>query len=63
MSSQYEVFDPATLEVVAQVPENTAEDTRQAALRARAALRGWRRDRGARAEALVKIAELSLIHI
>ncbi|KGF20501.1 aldehyde dehydrogenase family protein [Pseudoglutamicibacter albus] len=57
MSSQYEVLDPATLEVVAQVPENTAEDTRQAALRARAALRGWRRDRGARAEALVKIAE------
>ena len=39
MSSHYEVFDPATLEVVAQVPENTAEDTRQAALRARAALR------------------------
>ena len=57
MSSHYEVLDPATLEVVAQVPENTAEDTRQAALRARAALRGWRRDRGARAEALVKIAE------
>ena len=57
MSTHYDVLDPATLEVVARVPENTAEDTRQAAVRARAALRGWQRDRVARAEALVKIAD------
>lgn len=57
MSTFYDVLDPATLDVVAQVPENTAEDTRQAALRARSALRSWERDRGARADALVKIAE------
>lgn len=57
MSTHYDVLDPATLEVVTQVPENTAEDTRQAAQRARTALRSWQRDRAARTAALLQIAD------
>ncbi|MFC0582797.1 aldehyde dehydrogenase family protein [Micrococcoides hystricis] len=56
MTDKYDVYDPATLELVAQVPENTAEDTHAAALRAQAALPSWQQNRTARRQALLAIS-------
>lgn len=51
-ASQYEVHDPATLELVGHAPENTAEDVEAAVEAARAASAGWAADREARRSAL-----------
>lgn len=51
-ASQYEVHDPATLELVGHAPENTAEDVEAAVEAARTASAGWAADREARRSAL-----------
>lgn len=57
-TAHYEVFDPATLEVVGRAPENTQEDVEQAVAAARAAARGWAADRESRRAALRAAAAL-----
>lgn len=51
-AAQYEVHDPATLELVGHAPENTAEDVDLAIAAARTASGGWAADREARRSAL-----------
>lgn len=51
-AAQYEVFDPATLELVGHAPDNTAQDVEAAVAAAGAASAGWARDREARRSAL-----------
>jgi acyl-CoA reductase-like NAD-dependent aldehyde dehydrogenase len=51
-ASQYEVHDPATLELVGHAPENTAEDVELAVAAARIASAGWAADREVRRSAL-----------
>lgn len=57
-AAYYEVFDPATLEVVGQAPEHTTEDVEQAVAAARAAAPRWAADREARRAALRAAAAL-----
>ncbi|MBD7996480.1 aldehyde dehydrogenase family protein [Arthrobacter sp. Sa2CUA1] len=52
----YEVFDPATLEVVGTAPLHTAEDMERAVALAGTAAAAWAADRGARRSALRSIA-------
>jgi len=51
-ATQYEVHDPATLELVGHAPENTAQDVEAAVADARAASAGWAADREARRNSL-----------
>jgi len=51
-AAQYEVHDPATLELVGHAPENTAADVELAVAAARTASAGWAADREARRSAL-----------
>lgn len=51
-AAQYEVHDPATLELIGHAPEHTAEDVELAVAAARAASHGWAADREARRSAL-----------
>jgi hypothetical protein len=51
-AAQYEVHDPATLELVGHAPENTAADVELAVAAARTASAGWAADREARRRAL-----------
>ncbi|GAC1372342.1 MAG: aldehyde dehydrogenase family protein [Pseudarthrobacter sp.] len=51
-AAQYEVHDPATLELVGHAPENTAEDVELAVAAARTASPGWAADREVRRSAL-----------
>ncbi|MCU1436478.1 MAG: Aldehyde dehydrogenase [Pseudarthrobacter sp.] len=51
-AAQYEVHDPATLELIGYAPENTAQDVELAVTAARTASAGWTADREARRSAL-----------
>ena len=51
-AAQYEVHDPATLELIGYAPENTAQDVELAVTAARNASAGWAVDREARRSAL-----------
>lgn len=57
-SPAYDVFDPATLDVVGQAPEHTEADVQQAVEAAQAAARNWALDREARRHAMRQIAQL-----
>ncbi|QDG90231.1 aldehyde dehydrogenase family protein [Pseudarthrobacter sp. NIBRBAC000502770] len=57
-ATQYEVHDPATLELVGHAPENTAQDVEAAVAAARAASAGWAADREARRNSLLAGAAL-----
>ena len=57
-AAQYEVHDPATLELVGLAPEHTAEDVELAVAAARTASHGWAADREARRSALRASASL-----
>lgn len=52
MSTQYQVLDPATLEVVGEAPQHDAAEVDRRVRAAHAALRGWSGHRDARADAL-----------
>ncbi|MFL4473388.1 aldehyde dehydrogenase family protein [Paeniglutamicibacter sp. MACA_103] len=54
----YDVFDPATLEVVGQAPEHTEVDVQRAIDAAKGAARAWGADREARRQALREAARL-----
>lgn len=53
----YDVFDPATLDVVGQAPEHTEADVQQAIDNAQRAARAWAMDREARRSILRRVAE------
>lgn len=57
-NTAYDVYDPATLELVGRAPEHTEEDVRTAVAAANAAAPGWAADRGARRDALHAMARL-----
>lgn len=57
-AAQYEVHDPATLELVGHAPDNTAQDVEVAVAAARAASAGWATDRETRRSALHACAAL-----
>jgi acyl-CoA reductase-like NAD-dependent aldehyde dehydrogenase len=57
-NASYDVYDPATLELIGQAPEHTENDVRAAVTAANSAAAGWAADRSARRMALRAMAEL-----
>lgn len=56
--SRFEVFDPATDEVVGEAPDCTSEQLDEAMSAAAAAFPGWSADPGARSQALLRASEI-----